>query len=62
MQLLFYITKHLFYIPPISVIWRPTTSETGAFVTGRMEEETRQKRVCMYVCVQRESDGDLNSW
>lgn len=54
MQLLFYITKHLFYIPPISVIWRPTTSETGAFVTGRMEEETRQKRVCMYVCVQRE--------
>jgi hypothetical protein len=33
MPLLCYTVKHLFYIPPILVVWRPTTSQTGAFAT-----------------------------
>jgi hypothetical protein len=27
------IIKHLFHIPPILVVWRRTTSQTGAFST-----------------------------
>jgi hypothetical protein len=32
--LLCYIVKHFFYIPPILVVWRLTTSQSGAFDTA----------------------------
>jgi hypothetical protein len=36
MSLLCYVVKHLFKIPQILVVWRRTTSQTVAFVTGKV--------------------------
>jgi hypothetical protein len=33
MPLLCYKVKHFFYIPPVSVVWRRTASQTRAFAT-----------------------------
>jgi hypothetical protein len=32
------MVKHLFYIPPMLVVWRRTAGQTGAFVTGNKME------------------------
>jgi hypothetical protein len=34
MLLFCYVEKHVFHIPPVLVIWRRTTSQTGAFATA----------------------------
>jgi hypothetical protein len=43
MPLLCFVVKHLFYIPPVLVVWRRTTSQTGAFdiVTGAIHKGQR---------------------
>jgi hypothetical protein len=35
MQLLCCIVKNLFYIPPVLMVWRLTTCQTGAFAIAR---------------------------
>jgi hypothetical protein len=34
MPLLYCAAKHLYYIPPVLVVWRRTASQTGAFATA----------------------------
>jgi hypothetical protein len=46
--------KHLFYIPPVLVIWRRTTSQTGAFAFARMTA-LPVHRILFY-------DHDLKQW
>jgi hypothetical protein len=50
MSLLCYIVKYLFYIRPILVVWRRTTSQTGAFATGWEVGRTGSELCPMTVC------------
>jgi hypothetical protein len=45
MPLLCYTVEHFFYIPPVLVVWRRTTSQTGAFATA-----LKVRPDCSYSC------------
>jgi hypothetical protein len=41
-MLLCYTVEYFSYIPPILVVWRRTTSQTGAFATGKSNKNVNQ--------------------